>query len=75
MALGTVLGVEKLRMVGKLSDAQVAMDDTALNADLVSVYDNALTDNGLVIKSGTSLYKAFNRSLRKFILEAQTEQA
>ena len=73
MALGDTLGAINLRMVGKLSDAQVAMDDTTLNADLVSFYDTELTSRSLAIKDGTSLYKAFNRSMRKFILDAETE--
>ena len=75
MALGDTLGANNLSMVGKLSDAQVAMDDTALNADLVSYFDTELASRSLAIADGSSLYKAFNRTLRKFILDAPTEAA
>ena len=75
MALAETLGVDKLSIAGKLSDAQVAMDDTALNADLVSIFDTALAEKSLAIKDGSSLYKAFSRALRKFILEADTQPA
>jgi len=75
MALGDTLGVENMQKVGKLTDAQIAMDDTALEADLDAIYAAALADRSLVIKSGESLYKAYNRTLRKYVLDAPTEAA
>jgi len=64
-----------MQKVGKLTDAQIAMDDTALEADLDAIYAAALADRSLVIKSGESLYKAYNRTLRKYVLDAPTEAA
>ena len=73
MALGDTLGVENMRMVGKLTDAQVAMDDSTLEADLDSIYSASLAAKSLQIVVGESLYKAYNRTLRKYILDAPTE--
>jgi len=73
MALGDTLGVENMQMVGKLTDAQVAMDDTTLEANLDSIYSAELASRSLKIIDGETLYRAYNRTLRKFILDAPTE--
>ena len=75
MALGDTLGVEQLTMVGKLTDAQVAMNDTDLTNDLTTDYNAKLTLKSLVIAGGQSLTVNFNRTIRKFQMYAPVAAA
>jgi hypothetical protein len=73
MALGEVLGIERLEQVGKLTDAQIAMTNEQLTSDLTGKFNTALSSRGVKIRSGESLSVLFNRTMRKFKMSALTD--